>query len=151
MRTGFVRFLPALLFALMMTPGIAVHAQNDAGAIRQVLTDQQDAWNRGDIVSFMHGYSESPDTTFIGKTIQRGYAMILDRYRGTYKSQEAMGQLEFSELNIKMLSQTSAVVIGHFHLTRSQSGGGDAAGVFSLVFVKESSGWKIIVDHTTVS
>jgi ketosteroid isomerase-like protein len=42
-----------------------------------------------------------------------------------------------------------AVVTGHFHLTRSAAGGGDASGVFSLVFEKKPTGWKIILDHTS--
>jgi ketosteroid isomerase-like protein len=41
------------------------------------------------------------------------------------------------------------VVTGRFHLARSASAGGDAQGIFSLVFEKTSTGWKIILDHTS--
>jgi ketosteroid isomerase-like protein len=64
-----------------------------------------------------------------------------------------MGQLEFSDLDVRMLGPehdpAHAVVTGHFHLTRSQAGGGDASGIFSLVFERKPSGWKIILDHTS--
>lgn len=139
-------FLP-VVFALA-TAATTLQAE-PADAIRQVLTDQVSAWNRGDVVAFMHGYDDSPRTTFIGKTIAHGYAMILARYQRTYASHDAMGHLDFSDLQIRMLGEDHAVVTGNYHLTRSQEGGGDAAGVFSLVFEKEASGWKIILDHTS--
>lgn len=142
-------FLAALLFAT------AAHAQSapipaDA-AIRHVLSTQVEAWNRGDIPTFMHGYADSPRTTFIGKAIEHGYAMILARYQSSYSTPAAMGHLDFSGLDVRMLGPEHAVVTGHFHLTRTAAGGGDASGVFSLVFEKEPAGWKIILDHTTSS
>jgi hypothetical protein len=105
---------------------------------RKVLVDQQSAWNQGDIVSFMHGYDDSPQTTFIGRSVEHGYAMILARYQRNYASHDAMGQLAFSELDVRLLGSEHAVVTGHFHLTRSQAGGGDASGNFSLVFEKKA-------------
>jgi uncharacterized protein (TIGR02246 family) len=143
-------WIPAAL-ALLLAP--TLRAQSLDAAIRQVLTDQQTAWNQGDIVTFMHGYDDSPQTTFIGKSIEHGYQMILARYQRNYVSREAMGQLDFSGIDVRMLgpenNPTHAVVTGHFHLTRSQAGGGDASGIFSLIFEKEPSGWKIILDHTS--
>ncbi len=131
---------------LMVSP---LRAQSAEDAIRQVLSDQAIAWNRGDVVTFMHGYDDSPQTTFIGKSIEHGYAMILARYQRSYSTREAMGQLEFSGLEVRMLGADHAVVAGHFHLTRTKAGGGDASGIFSLVFEKEPSGWKIVLDHTS--
>ena len=135
---------------LLLFSAAGLHAQIAAtGPILQVLADQQNAWNSGDIVTFMHGYDDSPETTFIGKTIARGYAPILARYQKNYASGEAMGHLEFSDTNVRLLGADHAVVTGNFHLTRTAAGGGDASGIFSLVFEKEPAGWKIILDHTT--
>jgi uncharacterized protein (TIGR02246 family) len=142
-----------VLFGFLLLTIPALHAQSAEDAIRQVLGDQASAWNRGDIVTFMHGYDDSPQTTFIGKSVEHGYAMILARYQRSYSSPEAMGQLDFSDLDVRMLGPehepAHAVVTGHFHLTRSAAGGGDASGVFSLVFEKKPTGWKIILDHTS--
>jgi uncharacterized protein (TIGR02246 family) len=136
--------------ALASTP--AIRAQADSGAaILQVLTDQQTAWNSGDIVTFMHGYNDSPDTTFIGRTIEHGYQMILARYQRGYATRDAMGVLKFSNTTVRMLGADHAVVTGEFHLSRTAAGGGDAQGIFSLVFEKETDGWKIILDHTSAS
>ncbi len=142
---------PLALFALLLAP--ALRAQTPDVAIRQVLTDQQAAWNQGDIATFMHGYDDSPQTTFIGKSIEHGYQMILARYQRNYASRDAMGQLDFNGIDVRLLGPkddpTHAVVTGHFHLTRSQAAGGEASGIFSLIFEKEPSGWKIILDHTS--
>ncbi len=125
-------------------------AQGDAaGAIVHVLQDQQSAWNRGDVDDFMRGYKDSPDTTFIGKSIAQGYAPILARYKKTYASPDAMGKLDFSDIVVRPLGPDYAVVTGKFHLARTAAGGGDASGIYSLVFEKTDAGWKIILDHTS--
>jgi uncharacterized protein (TIGR02246 family) len=153
MRRDHIHAIFAAILGVLSLTALSLHAQSADAAIRQVLTDQQTAWNRGDIVTFMHGYDDSPQTTFIGKSVEHGYAMILARYQRSYASSEAMGQLEFSDLDVRMLGPehdpAHAVVTGHFHLTRSQAGGGDASGIFSLVFERKLSGWKIILDHTS--
>jgi uncharacterized protein (TIGR02246 family) len=136
---------------LLLAP--TLRAQTPDAAIRQVLADQQTAWNQGDIATFMHGYDDSPQTTFIGKSIEHGYQMILARYQRNYASRDAMGQLDFSGIDVRLLGPenhpTHAIVTGRFHLTRSQAAGGEASGIFSLIFEKEPSGWKIILDHTS--
>ena len=141
----------AALAGLALAAGPLALAQGDETQIRQVLSDQQSAWNQGDVVTFMHGYDDSPQTTFIGKSIEHGYQMILARYQHNYGSREAMGHLDFSDITVRMLGEQHAMVTGHFHLTRTQAGGGDAAGIFSLVFEKKPHGWKIILDHTSSS
>ncbi len=120
-----------------------------ATAVPQLMHRQVEAWNRGDVEAFMHAYEDSAQTTFIGKTVEHGYAMILARYRRGYPTKEAMGTLEFSDLNVRMLGPQYAVVTGRFHLARTAAGGGEASGVFSLVWEKTSAGWKIILDHTS--
>lgn len=139
------------LFPVVLLFAAALHAQSSPDAIRHVLATQEAAWNRGDVVAFMHGYEDSPQTTFIGKTVEHGYQRILARYQRAYATHEAMGHLDFSGLEVRMLGDNHAVVTGRFHLTRSAGGGGDASGVFSLVFEKTPAGWKIILDHTSSS
>ena len=113
------------------------------------MADQQDAWNRGDIDAFMHGYNDSPETTFIGKSVAKGYGAVLANYHKRYPTNDAMGKLEFTVEEVRMLGKDHAVVIGRFHLARTAAGGGDAAGIFTLVFEKEPKGWKVILDHTS--
>jgi uncharacterized protein (TIGR02246 family) len=116
-------------------------------AIRDVLNSQQAAWNRGDIPAFLEGYWNSPDLTFSGSEgIVRGYDGLLERYRKSYSDQTAMGQLDFTGLEFRVLAPDAALVLGHWHLKRAT---GDVGGVFSLVFRRFPAGWRIIHDHTS--
>jgi uncharacterized protein (TIGR02246 family) len=136
---------------LFLVPQKMVFAQDAESAIKQVLTDQVSAWNHADVDAFMSGYENSPETTFIGKTIQHGWQHVLERYKRSYPTHEAMGTLEFSDLHVRMLGADHAVATGKFHLTRNAAGGGDSSGIFSLVWEKTAKGWKIILDHTTLN
>ncbi|HEX3435256.1 MAG TPA: nuclear transport factor 2 family protein [Pseudacidobacterium sp.] len=142
-------FVICLIGLLSLLQGRALFAQGDESNIRKVLADQITAWNQGDIDTFMKGYKNSPDTTFIGKTRQHGWQQVLERYKRGYPTKEAMGTLDFSDLEVRMLGSDHAVVTGRYHLARDASGGGDASGIFSLVWEKTAEGWKIILDHTS--
>jgi uncharacterized protein (TIGR02246 family) len=117
-------------------------------AIRHLLEQQTVDWNRGDVDAFMKSYEDSPDTTFVGQTVQYGYAMIRDRYKKLYSSPAAMGKLTFTHLAIRVLDSGYAIATGNFHLERTAAGGGNADGIFSLLLKQESQGWKIILDHS---
>jgi ketosteroid isomerase-like protein len=117
--------------------------------IRRVLLDQQEAWNRGDIRDFMTGYEESEETTFVGKAVVRGFDKVLERYLVTYSGKERMGSLTFSNIEIRMLNEDHASVVGEFHLDRLETHGGPASGIFTLLMRSTAKGWKIILDHTS--
>jgi uncharacterized protein (TIGR02246 family) len=137
------------LLVLTLTLAGSSHAQTSAEAAIQHLLDQQTTdWNRGDVDAFMTGYEDSPDTTFVGQTVQYGYATIRDRYQKLYTTTAAMGKLNFSHLAIRVLDSGYAIATGNFHLERTPAGGGNADGIFSLLLKKESQGWKIILDHS---
>jgi ketosteroid isomerase-like protein len=116
-------------------------------AIRAVLTAQQQAWNRGDIPAFLDGYWKSPELTFSGADgIVRGYDGVFARYQKSYPDRTAMGQLDFSGLEVQQLSPDAALILGHWHLKRAS---GDVGGVFTLIFRRFPVGWRIIHDHTS--
>jgi len=117
--------------------------------IRRVLDDQVAAWNRGDIPAFMQGYEQSDSTTFVGAAITKGRAQVLANYLKRYPTREKMGTLRFSEIEIRMLGSDYASVLGRFHLDRTVEAGGEAAGIFTLIFHRTGSGWKVILDHTS--
>lgn len=120
---------------------------NDRSAITDVLNAQQNAWNQGDVDTFLQGYWRSPELTFSGTGgIARGWEGVLIRYKEHYPNRDAMGQLEFSGLETRFLGQDAALVLGHWHLARQR---GDVGGVFSLVFERFPEGWRIIHDHTS--
>jgi len=150
---AFLALLPAGGYLYLAARPAPAATETEAAApdlsseIRAVLAAQQQAWNRGDIPSFLEGYWNSPELTFAGSDgIVRGYDGLLERYRKSYPDQAHMGDLEFSQLEIHPLGADSALVLGHWHLKRSV---GDAGGVFSLVFHRFPVGWRIIHDHTS--
>lgn len=120
-----------------------------ASDVKQVLDDQVADWNRGDVRAFMQGYEDSPYTTFVGSTVTKGHAAVLARYLKNYPTKEKMGTLRFSDLDVHVLDENYAVVIGRFHLDRSKDAGGESSGIFTLLFHRTEGGWKIILDHTS--
>ena len=150
MRRVYSFLVLAVTLAAWSRPQIALAQANPPAeaAIRQVLDQQVADWNRGDVDAFMKGYENSPQTTFVGQTVQYGYATIRDRYQKLYASPAAMGKLTFTHLAIRVLDSGYAIATGNFHLERTAAGGGNADGIFSLLLKQESQGWKIILDHS---
>jgi ketosteroid isomerase-like protein len=142
----------SLVFAATLA---TAQANKDEAAIRAAVQSQVDAWNRADIPGFMKTYEQSPETTFIGSNIGKGYEKILERYQKNYSTREQMGTLTFNDLQVRMLPGSCgkaefAVVTGRFHLERSQKGEAKKDdGIFSLVWRKGPQGWKIVLDHTS--
>lgn len=137
----------AALLVLATSCAFALAARDGGSDIERVLNAQVDAWNRGDIPTFVDSYA--PDCVFVGKQIAQGREQLLARYRNTYPTREAMGHLTFSRLNVHLLTADVAIVTGEWHLERSSAGGNSTGGLFSLVFQRKSNQWKIALDHTS--
>ncbi len=135
-----------ILFSLATTP---LHAGDARTEVLALMKMQQEAWNRGDLDGFLSGYEKSGNITFVGKTVSRGYSGLVERYRRAYGDREKMGHLTFSELEFQPLGESGAFLIGRFALKRTQAGGGDASGRFTIVLRKSAAGWRIIHDHTS--
>jgi|SRR5208283_253866 len=137
------------LLATNADPGAATQpaTASEQAAIKAVLTRQQTAWNQGNVETFMQGYWNSADLTFVGTSgITRGYAPVLAHYKQGYPDKATMGHLEFSDLEVHSLGGNAALVLGKWHLSRDA---GNVGGVFSLVFQEFPDGWKIVHDHTS--
>ncbi len=147
----------------------------DKQAIEKVLTDQDDAWNRGDLEGFMKGYWHSPELTFYGgDTPRQGWDETLRRYRQRYQGEgqqaeplkpsafvsllleryrqqnpapdREMGHLTFDDLRIEMLGPDSAFVRGRWQLADSK---GRHGGLFTLIMRRFPEGWRIVHDHSS--
>jgi ketosteroid isomerase-like protein len=148
------RFLLLLAVFALLLPAVSAQSPDETD-IRAALAAQVEAWNRADIPAFMQSYENSPETTFIGAAVRKGYEPIFERYKNSYSTPEQMGKLAYSDLEVRLLPGSCgaaelAVVTGRFHLTRTARG--DAAkdeGIFSLVWRKGPLGWKILLDHTS--
>lgn len=140
-------FAACLLLGATFTSAMA----NSHDQVIPVLQAQAEAWNKGDLDSFMQGYIDSPNTSYVsaGKEV-RGYAALRERYVSKYGTKrDTMGKLTFSDLDVTQLGQKNALCIGKWHLDR---GAEQQAldGMFTLVLEKTSGGWKIMHDHTSL-
>ena len=137
--------------SLFMILGIhSLSAQsNDEKSIQNVLDLQVEAWNNGDIDSFMKGYWKSEELCFIGASgVSYGWNQVLENYKKGYPDKEAMGKLSFDILEKRALSSDHYMVLGKFQLDRKFD---MPNGSFSLIWRKIDGNWKIISDHTSAS
>lgn len=136
-----------LLFFCIVLSAAACGQDNADASIRKLLGDQQDAWNRGDIESFMKGYWKSDSLMFIGaKGVTYGYKNTWERYKKTYDSPEKMGKLKFDLLHVNKMASDLYMVVGKWHLTRTV---GDIGGHYTLMMRYIDGNWVIISDHTS--
>jgi ketosteroid isomerase-like protein len=124
------------------------HAQKtEESPIRNLLSRQTEAWNRGDIDGFMQTYWQSDSLMFIGREgITWGWQNTLERYKKSYPGKEAMGRLSFEIVQIKKLSKEYFFVVGKWMLKRNA---GDLSGHYNLLIKRINGEWKIITDHSS--
>jgi ketosteroid isomerase-like protein len=136
-----------ILLLLLVPLALAGQSKNNAiKAIRTVMADQQEAWNRADLQAFMEGYWKSDSLKFITQNgITYGWQTTLENYRKGYPSPEAMGKLTFTVISLELLSKDAAYMIGRYHLKRVTD---EPHGIFTLLWRKIDGKWVIVADHT---
>lgn len=145
-----MRVLFYSFFLAAFSPWLAAQTgpARDVEAVRQILANQVDAWNRGDLEAFMKGYLPSEKLMFIGsRGLTYGWKQTLANYQKSYPDRAAMGQLTFDILEMKPLGDAHMLVIGKWHLARDLEE--DAEGHFSLTWQKINGTWLIIADHSS--
>jgi ketosteroid isomerase-like protein len=131
-----------IFFALVHT----AQAQDEA-QIKQVLEQQRQAWNRGDLLNYMQGYWNSDSLLFVGKNGPKyGWQQTLQNYQRSYPSKEAMGFLTFDIKEVRLIDAQHAFVLGAWHLKREKD---EPKGFFTLLFRKISGQWYVVVDHSS--
>lgn len=123
-------------------------APPETAAIRELLEQQDEAWNRGDLDQFMEAYWHDPGVTFLsGGRIIQGWEKVKKRYERRYRKKgQEMGHLEFSNLKIQLLGPEGAFARGRWDLARKKD---HLGGYFTLILQKTPKGWRIIHDHTS--
>jgi uncharacterized protein (TIGR02246 family) len=123
-----------------------VKAQNEP-AIRNVLQEQTEAWNKGDLEAFMQTYWQNDSLVFVSKNgVTRGWKNTLENYKRSYPDIEAMGKLSFDIIEIRPLSPQYYFVVGKWTLRKSV---GDFSGYYTLLLRRIKGQWKIIADHSS--
>lgn len=136
-----------ILFFLFLSVNVFAQYNRDETAIRNILSQQTDAWNSGDITSFMQGYWENDSLMFIGKSgVTYGWVNTLNNYKKGYPDTASMGKLSFTLIQVKKLSKKYYHVTGKWFLKRSI---GDVGGHYTLLFKKINGRWVIVSDHSS--
>jgi len=139
------KIMVTVLF-LMVTLRLSAQL-DDRVLILKLLEDQRQAWNRGDLVEYMQGYSKSDSLLFVGKSGPKyGWETTLANYKKSYPDKKAMGLLSFDIKEVRMISADHAFVLGAWHLKRESD---DPKGYFTLIVKKIRGEWKVIADHSS--
>ena len=116
----------------------------DQTAIRNVMSEQEAAWDRGDIDGFMAGYTDS--VCFVSsRGTTCGKAGVTANYRKNYPDKAAMGDLSFTHLDILAAGADHAWCTGRWQLVRTAD---TLNGGFSLLWQRRTDGWRILRDHS---
>ena len=146
------RYVPFAVLLLLACSGCAHMPSTAATAepeIRAVLDAQVRAWNAGDLRGFMEGYARSDQTRFqSGGDVSLGWQTVFNRYQKRYGDQASMGVLKFSEVEVRILAPDAAFAVGRWRLDRAQDA---PSGLFTLLFRRQSAGWRIVHDHTSAA
>jgi uncharacterized protein (TIGR02246 family) len=138
--------IPHLLNLAIAEP-TASRQDQEIQTIKEMLTRQEERWNAGDIDGFLKYYWKSEKLTFSsGGTTRRGWEATKDRYNKRYPTPERMGRTTFSKLEVRLLGNSAAMVLGRWNLHREPD---PIGGNFTLVLEKIGGKWLIIHDHTS--
>ena len=144
-------FVGTVLFQCGCSKKVSPSEAQTKEQITAVLNQQVAEWNRADIPAFMDTYIKGDALRFSsGGNVRRGWQATLDRYLSTYPTPDAMGHLDFEDLEVMLLSEEWAQVHGRYQLKR-EGDYGDATGLFTLLLQYTDIGWKILHDHTSAA
>ena len=138
-----------LLLTCNLVSAQKIVSKKDSLSIVNILFNQQQNWNNGDIDAFMEGYMKTNKLVFSGASGPiYGWESTSNRYKKTYSNRILMGKLKFDVLNMSRLSSDVVQLQGKFYLTREIE---DSSGYFTLTWLKRNGKWLIISDHTSSS
>lgn len=146
--------------------------------VNQVLDEQLQGWNEGNIDKFMQGYIKDSSVRFItNKRVKTSWQEITDSYKKNYPNKDVMGQLSFYRDEVRWINESAyiAQVIGRWQVVQKHKETAKAngsvetngnspsthniiqqnnnsqdtlSGRFSLIFIGTPEGPKIQIDHT---
>jgi ketosteroid isomerase-like protein len=125
--------------------------QNNSNAVpSQVLVNlmhqSAEDWNNANLDAFMAIYDTA--STFMFPTGPVGLARMRDNYeRAFFKNGKPIQNLRFEDMVVRPLGNDHALLTGKFVLHGNNLP--DKTGVYTLVFINRSTGWKLLHDHSS--
>ena len=138
-----------LIIILVFSCSETKPSTNSCFDIYNLMQQQEDSWNSGNIDDFMNIYWRNDSLVFIGKSgINYGWDKTSTNYKNSYKTKEQMGTLKFKNLICNSINDSTHIITGKWSLKRNDSIG-NLNGFYSLLWIKKQTGWKITYDHTS--
>lgn len=130
---------------LGVSPASGQPTDGPVAEIQAVLDDMVEAWNADDLEGHVAAYAD--DATYVTPPrVLTGRAEITASLRGFEQNGELVGTLRFTEVSIRMLGASHALIVGRFTLDGS---GGGATGRFTLVARRVGDEWVMLHDHSS--
>jgi uncharacterized protein (TIGR02246 family) len=125
--------------------------QADLKAISSALTNMDDRWNAHDIDGFMSIFWKSTQLLVVVQAEQfQGWETLYDTYKRGYPDPNAMGTIEPSRVQIKLVKPDFAIAVNWWTVSYSNSKV-RVVGNTTMDLQKLQDGWKIVMAHSTVA
>jgi uncharacterized protein (TIGR02246 family) len=137
-----------LIFLLVILCAASVFGADLTAEITQLLKNQNEAWNRGDLEAFVSHYDDSGNLVFVSSVIIRSPKELKERYEKRYSSGQPsdFGRLTFSDLQVEELGPNLARAWGQWSVAQKDK---KSSGWFTLILQKRNGQWRIIHDHSS--
>lgn len=136
-----------MLMMVLAIASPAVAADDAQAGIVAAMEASAVGWSAGDMPRFLEVYAE--DAVFVGKDgLVRGKAAISARYDRSYgKDAAKRGKLSFRMLGFRRIDARHQMLWARWML--DYPGGKQDSGTTSLLFERQTGGWKIVSDHSS--
>ncbi len=138
-----------MVLSCSLNKDISVNKSKIIKIIDAKMKAQESSWNNGDLEAFMLPYWESDSLMFIGKSgITKGWNKTLLNYKKSYSNKDEMGNLNFENINYKIIDNKSVLITGKWLLIRNNVLG-NLSGYYTLLWKKLNDSWVIVYDHSS--
>jgi len=121
-------------------------ASDPSASITALMHQSAEDWNRGDLDRFMTLYDTA--STFLTQNGNLRLPGMRENYqRGFFKGDKPIQNLRFEAMEVRPLGNDHALLTGRFVLYGNELP--DRKGIYTLVFVRRTTGWKILHDHSS--
>ena len=138
-----------LIFSCSSNKDNSINESEIIKIINNKMITQESSWNNGDLEAFMIPYWKSDSLMFIGKNgITKGWNKTLSNYKKSYSNKEEMGNLNFKNIDYKIIDNKSVLITGKWLLIRNNELG-NLSGYYTLFWKKLNDSWVIVYDHSS--
>ena len=142
-------YILLLFVVLNCKPSSLKNYKDSCEEINDLMYEQEESWNKGNIEDFMKKYWKNDSLIFIGKSgINYGWNKTTSNYKKSYPSRNLMGLLHFNNIKCLPINDTTHIISGQWNISRLDSSK-NIGGNYSLMWIKKKDGWRIVYDHTS--